>query len=169
MMLDTTQVDTIPPVPPDTTIQVVYTIDEIDTSVAPQVGDFVRTITGKPFDVERDKFRLNTSQYTVRTAVAADLERIKVVPNPYIISAQWELDAELQSVQFTNLPSECDIHIYTITGERVAMIEHRNETESWEYWDMQSFNRQLIAYGMYIYVVETPAGDTKIGKFAIIK
>jgi hypothetical protein len=30
-------------------------------------------------------------------------------------------------------------------------------------------NRQEVAAGLYVYVVETPEGDKKIGKFAIIR
>ncbi|MDZ7339248.1 MAG: hypothetical protein ONB30_11975 [candidate division KSB1 bacterium] len=145
----------------------VYT--KVDTGVAPQTGDVLRIISGKPFLGKRDKFRLNTSRYALREAEKADLKKVRVVPNPYIISAQWELDPNQRLIQFTNLPNKCDIHIYTITGERVYTLHHDHETRSWEYWNMLSFNQQEVAYGMYIYVVETPNGNKEVGKFAVIR
>jgi hypothetical protein len=38
-----------------------------------------------------------------------------------------------------------------------------------ESWNLISENNQSIASGLYIYVVETPTGENKIGKFAVIK
>ena len=80
-------------------------------------------------------------------------------------------------LQFTNLPTVCDIHIYTLSGERVITLHHENKLKSdegddvkgWEYWNLLSFNQQEVAYGCYIYVVETPQGKKKIGKFVILR
>jgi len=145
------------------------TTTEKDTSVAPVTGDILRLVSGKPFDGSRDFFRVSTLAYKTRAVQLADLEKIRVVPNPYMISAEWELDANYKKLAFTNLPSECDIHIYTLSGERVYSMHHENETEGWEWWNMLSFNQQEIAYGCYLYVVETPNGNKKIGKFVILK
>ncbi|MGQ9852054.1 MAG: hypothetical protein ACUVTG_01505 [Candidatus Oleimicrobiaceae bacterium] len=147
--------------------QWVYT--KVDTGKAPQSGDVLRIISGKPLLGKRDKYRLNSARYAIRQAEKADLKKVRVVPNPYIVSAQWELDPNQRLIQFTNLPSKCDIQIYTVTGERVYTLHHDHETQSWEYWNMLSFNQQEVAYGMYIYVVETPNGHTQVGKFAIIR
>ncbi len=151
--------------PPDTSYTLAYT----DTSIAPTVGDVMRIVTGKPFQAGRDVFRLETAALVAREVQASDLDRIKVVPNPYVISAEWELSEYTKMLAFTNLPSVCDIHIYTLTGERVNTMHHESVEEGWLYWDMLNFYRQEIATGMYIYVVETPNGEKKIGKFAVIK
>lgn len=140
-----------------------------DTSVAPVTSDIVRLITGKPFNGKRDFFRLNTAAFTSREATKEDLDKVKVVPNPYIISAEWELDPNKKQLAFTNLPTVCDIHIYTISGERVASLHHESSIEGWEWWNMLSFNQQEIAYGCYIYVIETPSGMKKIGKFVVLR
>ena len=145
------------------------TITETDTSVAPVTGDVLEMITGKPFKGDRDFFRINTSAYTSENVTDDDLDLIKVVPNPYIISAEWELDANYKQLCFTNLPTECDIHIYTLSGERVISLHHESETDGWEWWNLLSFNQQEIAYGCYIYVVETPSGKKKIGKFVVLR
>ena len=140
-----------------------------DTSRLPVTGDVVRLITGKPFKGSRDFFKINTSQFEARTVEKQDLDKIKVVPNPYIVSAEWELDPYKKQLAFTNLPTVCDIHIYTLSGERVTSIRHESTTEGWEWWDMLSFNQQEISYGCYLYIVETPNGQKKIGKFVILR
>ncbi len=145
------------------------TVTVTDTSVTPVTGDVVRLITGKPFKGSRDFFRINTAGYTSRTVEDEDLDKIRVVPNPYMITAEWDIDQYNKQISFTNLPTECDIHVYTLTGERVISLYHQSETQGWERWNMLSFNQQEIAYGCYIYVVETPSGKKKIGKFVILR
>ncbi len=86
-----------------------------------------------------------------------------------MITAEWDIDQYNKQISFTNLPTECDIHVYTLTGERVISLYHQSETQGWERWNMLSFNQQEIAYGCYIYVVETPSGKKKIGKFVILR
>ena len=140
-----------------------------DTSVAPVTGDILQLITGKPFKGDRDFFQINTSAYAANAIKEEDLDMVKVVPNPYIISAEWELDPNYKQLAFTNLPTVCDIHIYTLSGERVITLHHEHETEGWEWWNMLTFNQQEIAYGCYIYVVETPKGKKKIDKFVILR
>ena len=164
--LDTTSVTIDTTVtPPDT----VYTIARTDTGRAPQTGDIMSIVSGKPFKGGRDFFRLQTAGLAAREVTSNDMDKIKVVPNPYVISAEWELNEYSKQLAFTNLPAECDIHIYTLTGERVNTMHHESVEEGWYYWDMLNFYRQEIATGMYIYVVETPSGEKKIGKFAVIK
>ncbi len=140
-----------------------------DTSVAPVTGDILQLITGKPFKGDRDFFRINTAAYTADAIDEENLDKVKVVPNPYIISAEWELDPNYKQLAFTNLPTVCDIHIYTLSGERVISFHHESETEGCEWWNLLSFNQQEIAYGCYIYVIEVPSGKKKIGKFVILR
>ncbi|MFQ6093743.1 MAG: hypothetical protein ACE5OR_13900, partial [bacterium] len=131
-------------------------------------GDEIVLKTKKPL-VGGDRFRVETSKYTVEATAPTALDSIKVVPNPYVVSEEWELNENLREIHFTHLPPVCDIHIYTLTGEPVRTIHHDNATVGWAAWDLLTELRQEVAYGLYIYVVETPDGRTKIGKFAIIK
>ena len=116
-----------------------------------------------------DRFRIETSKYSVDVRADNVLDSIKVVPNPYVVSAVWELNENVREIHFTHLPPLCDIHIYTLTGEPVRTINHDNATVGWAAWDLLTENRQQVAYGLYIYVVETPDGRTKMGKFAVIQ
>ena len=103
------------------------------------------------------------------------LDDVKVVPNPYIISATWErkrlgdpkLGEPIRDIAFTNLPSRCTINVYTLDGNLIKTIEHTNGTGT-EFWDLRSFSNQLIATGIYVYHVQSDVGE-KVSKFAVVR
>jgi hypothetical protein len=104
------------------------------------------------------------------------LDFIKVVPNPYIVRNPWEVSSDYGELRFTNLPDECTIRIYTISGSLIRTLEHKVEANAasaiqggTEKWDVLTDNNQRPASGIYIYHIETPDGDTKTGKFALIR
>ena len=96
-------------------------------------------------------------------------ENVAVVPNPYRGSAAWEA-IYFNKIAFINLPAMCNIHIYTLAGNHVVTLEHRDFSGEigTEYWDLVSRNEQDVVTGLYVYRVETE-DDFTIGKFAIIK
>jgi hypothetical protein len=108
-------------------------------------------------------------------APRASVNNIRVVPNPYIISATWErkrlgdpqLGEPIRDIAFTNLPGQCTITIYTLDGNLVKTIQHTNASGS-EFWDLRSFSNQLIATGVYFYHVKSDVGE-RVGKFAVVR
>jgi hypothetical protein len=107
---------------------------------------------------------------------------VKVVPNPYIIFNGWEKTSEQRFVRFTHLPNECTIRIFTMSGDLVKVIKHKDSnakpldqggTETWDFTNqspgrMQTASSgQLIASGVYIYHVESPVGEA-VGKLVFI-
>ena len=73
---------------------------------------------------------------------------------------------------FDELPKQCTISIYTITGELVDVIDHgdENNLDVVHEWDLKNENGEIVAPGLYIFVVEAGSGlDPRIGKFVIIK
>jgi len=98
-----------------------------------------------------------------------NLDHITVAPNPYIVHSDFENNEYKKQVRFTRLPQECTITIFTISGETVRKLEHDNSEDGNALWDLRSYNNQEVAPGLYIYVVETPSGNKKIGKFAIVR
>ena len=66
------------------------------------------------------------------------------------------------------LPSECTISIYTTRGELVNKLYHNNGTGD-ENWNLTNSSGIEIAFGVYIYIVQTPGGEKTMGKFAVIK
>jgi len=105
--------------------------------------------------------------------VKNELDKIKVVPNPYIVSSLWEPEfgelrkEPLRQIQFINLPPECTIYIFTIDADLIKTIDH-NATNGTEVWDLRTEGGRELSAGMYIYVVKTKDSEYK-ERFAIIK
>lgn len=113
------------------------------------------------------------------------LDRVKVVPNPYIGSASWNNPAPSSSfpwehrILFTNLPGDAKIRIFTIDGDYVAEIEANQSVvmgESFDLsnasvaeWDVMTRNNQEAAPGIYLYVVTSKSLGNKTGRFVIIR
>jgi len=98
-----------------------------------------------------------------------NLNNIKVVPNPYIVHSDYNETKYKRRIRFTRLPKICTITIFTITGEKVRELNHNSSIDGNAWWDLRSSNNQEIAPGLYIYVVETPGGNKKIDKFAVVR
>ena len=99
-----------------------------------------------------------------------DLDKIKVVPNPFISNSNYFNESPGNSlIRFTHLPQRCTISIYTISGEFVTTITHDDDFDGSEWWDVRNGRGEEIAPGLYIYVVETPTGEKKIDKFAVVR
>ncbi len=87
------------------------------------------------------------------------LDSIKVVPNPYKASSRFNETSNLRKIRFTNLPSQVQISIYTITGEHVTSFEHAEQFDGNAWWNLRTGNNQdgqEVAPGLYIYVIEFP-------------
>jgi hypothetical protein len=71
---------------------------------------------------------------------------------------------------FSNLPSECAIQIYTLSGGRVRELHHSDLSGSTgqETWDGRTSGGARAASGVYLWRVES-AGDGKNGKLMIIR
>ena len=69
------------------------------------------------------------------------------------------------SLTFGDLPSECNITIYTISGQKVTEL---SGSATNLLWDVKTEGGSPVASGVYIYVVEG-GGGTKTGKLIIIR
>jgi hypothetical protein len=121
-----------------------------------------------------DSYRFRINGAVVATVQAKnELERIKVVPNPYLVSSLYEPEygelrkEPLRQLQFINLPQECTIHIFTVAGDRIKTIEHSTANGT-EVWDLRAEGGREIASGVYLYIVKTEAAQFK-STFAVIK
>jgi len=147
-------------------------------AAAPEDGDIFRIETNKPF---RSSVVYSFSTEALTTPVVAEnLNKIKVVPNPYIVKASWDPGIigdvaryPQRKIQFRNLPEECTITIFTVAGDRVATLEHNDywggQNIGSTDWNLLTYEGVEAASGLYVYVVKIPSGDTFVGKFAIIK
>lgn len=136
-------------------------------AVAPSYGDQFTIRTYKPFRKEiRYEFRTQRMNFSATQDI--DLEKIRVVPDPYVVANIWEVNQFGKKLMFNHLPNQCKISIFTVSGDRVVDIDHNNNT-GYEFWNMRTYNDQYIAYGLYVYVVSTSTGQKKVGKFLVIK
>ena len=105
----------------------------------------------------------------------ADMENIRVVPNPFVISAPWDearvgnsiFGEPVRNIAFTHLPSPCTIRIFTVDGDLVKTLEHTNPSGR-EEWNLLSAEQRPVVSGIYFYHVESSLGE-KVGRFAIIR
>ncbi|MFQ6606114.1 MAG: hypothetical protein ACE5DP_00450 [Fidelibacterota bacterium] len=169
--IDSIQVDTT--YSSDTT----FVLDTTYLPVEPvEAGDIIGIFTTKPF-TEKDRFTFMTVSSRVDTNRAREeLQRVAVVPNPYVVTASWEPKHLFVSgrgkrkIDFIHLPKDCTIQIFTLSGYLVDTIEHHDVLEDGsESWDLLSKDGLEIAFGVYIYYLKAPGIGEKVGKFAVIK
>ncbi len=153
-----------------------WQLDLEDVGATPAAGDVFFIGTRKPFDAH-DAFVINTAAATTDAArVANELKNVFVVPNPYVTSASFEPTNPVsrsergdRRLYFANVPNKCTIRIYTVAGELVDTIHHESLlTDGKAFWDLRTKDNMNIAYGLYIFHVESDEGSY-IGKFAVIK
>jgi len=154
-----------------------YLTTGIDTiQYIPQPGDTAFIKLSKPF-LSGDVFKfISQAQHIDQNLERAGLDNIKVVPNPYLGSAQWEsknpysTGRGTRSLHFTHLPAQCTIRIFSVDGALVSTIYHNSPIDDGtEDWNMLSKDNLSISYGVYVAYVEAPGIGSKIVKFAVIK
>lgn len=145
-------------------------------AIEPQPGNKFVFSTTKPFK-SGDYFTFTTKASSVDASLAKDeLNRIKVVPNPYISAASWERRNLNQTgrgerrIDFIHLPQQCTVRIYSVTGALIKTLYKDSPTQNGALsWNLISEDGMDIAYGLYIYHVDAPGIGEYIGKFAVIK
>jgi len=139
-------------------------------------GDVLLLVTRKPF-AKNDEFTFRTIAATTDSIlVAQELEDIYVVPNPYVATSVFEPRNPIarsargeRRLYFANVPQQCTIRIYTLAGELVETLNHNSSLDDGKlFWDMRTKDNMNLAYGLYIFHVDSPEGSF-IGKFAVIK
>jgi len=100
------------------------------------------------------------------------LGKVYVIPNPLVVtnglSGQSDPNGEVTDrVQFFGLTKHCTIRIFSYSGQLVNTIEHNAESY-YNSWYQISRNDQLLASGVYFFVVEDENGARSHGKFVVI-
>ncbi len=134
-----------------------------DTSFA--TGD-IFTVEGAPVNGADDIFAFRTDGVNI-TDAKSSLDKIRVVPDPYIVHASWETNKFERKLQFTHLPEICTIRIYTLSGDLITTLQHSDGSGTVD-WNMLSRDGLDISPGVYFYHVESSVGN-RTGRFALIK
>jgi photosystem II stability/assembly factor-like uncharacterized protein len=144
----------------------------------PGEGDILELVTIKPFtraDVYRFSIEGNNIPRVEGEMPADALRNVRVVPNPYLVTHIGERrtygpNEPQNELHFTNLPAQCTIRIFNVSGQLVQTINVNNNIGVNRYvWDMRNQNGHMIPYGVYIYHVDAPGVGEHTGKFAVIK
>ncbi len=134
--------------------------------------------TLKPF-TSRDAFEFTTVAEHHDDEVAKDkLEDIRVVPNPYVATAEWEQPLRPgvisgrgeRKIDFINVPEGSKIDIFTSRGSHVITLHHEGGiTDGAVSWNLRTKENLEVAFGVYFYVVDAPDIGQKFGRIALIK
>ena len=144
--------------------------------IYPKADDVFLIKTSKQF-ATGDYFVFSTKASGIDlTKAKTDLEKINVVPNPYVSQASWERRNLNQTgrgerrIDFINLPAECTIKIFTVDGSLVRTLnKSTGPADGTVSWNLVTEDGMDVAYGLYIFHVEAPGVGEHIGKFALIK
>jgi hypothetical protein len=116
----------------------------------------------------RESAKTNITFHTKNVAAVEQLDKVYAVPNPFVSKSGFTGLGMEDAVGFYGLPEKCTIKIYSYAGQLVETIKHDADKFSTA-WFQITRNRQDIASGVYVYVVETPEGDRTTGKLIVIK
>jgi hypothetical protein len=101
-------------------------------------------------------------------------DNVVVVPNPFHAIAADKYGGN--RLNFMNLPAYCDIHIYTMTGDRIRTLKHTDGDGDEEWLKQLTRSQMPIVSGVYLFVVEErespdgpKTGEKAFGKFVVIQ
>jgi hypothetical protein len=146
-----------------------------DSKRPPKAGNLFSVVTIQPILPNiQDKYRFTIKGSKINTTVqSSEMNKIRVVPNPYIVSSLFEPELgelriePLRQIQFINLPSICTIYIFNVAADKVKTLYHNSQGGT-ETWDLRTESGREVAPGVYIYVVKTDQSQY-MERFAIIK
>jgi len=114
----------------------------------------------------------NLTVHETQAPPAGKLGKVYVIPNPLIVTSGLkgsDPTGEIgDRIQFVGLTKRCTIMIFSYSGQLIRTIEHNRETYG-NPWYQLSINNQIIASGVYFFVVEDrETGARSNGKFIVI-
>ena len=94
--------------------------------------------------------------------VATSLGNVKAYPNP------WRVDKHANTpIKFDNMPAASTIKLFTVSGHEVTTLSA--DSNGMAAWYRTNDSGDLVASGIYIYLIIDPQGNETSGKLAIIK
>lgn len=123
---------------------------------------------GTPISCQNDLFTLSnevTPQNTMR--------EIYAVPNPYRTGSTQYTAPNYHNypdnkIRFVNVPTSCELRIYTPAGDLVRSLHNETGTGVIE-WDVRNRGGEEVSSGVYIFRVERNNGDSMYGRLTIIR
>lgn len=97
----------------------------------------------------------------------SNLDKIRVVPNPYYNQSRYELSSVVRIVRFINMPEQGTVRIFNLAGQLVRTLQKTDPTISVLEWNLQNENGLPVASGVYIYHVEVPGVGSAVGRMVV--
>jgi hypothetical protein len=95
------------------------------------------------------------------SVVSGDFSQVKVYPNP------WRKDKHAgKNVIFTNLPADCTVKIFTVSGHLAKDLGPASGTAT---WDLSNDSGERVGSGIYVYLIKDSEGNKVRGKVAVMK
>jgi hypothetical protein len=110
----------------------------------------------------------------ITSVTRAQLDSIRVVPNPFVAFSTFQSSINESRVVFTHLPIRGTLRIYTVSGQFVQQItwtEADLNANGDLHYNLRTREGTDLATGMYIWVMHTDLGgrQTARGKFVVIR
>lgn len=129
-------------------------------------GQYVSDGPGTSVNEWFNKYSFNMDELATQTqADASDsikdsiMNLINVVPNPYYAYSNYETDRLDNRIKIVNLPDECTVKIYTVSGTLVRTFTKDDSRVTSIDWDLTNGAGIPIAGGLYLIHVDVPSID----------
>lgn len=93
------------------------------------------------------------------------LNMINVVPNPYYAYNQYETGRLDNRIKIVNLPDECTIRIYNVSGNLIRTLTKSTNSITSVDWDLKNQKNVPISGGVYLIHVEVPNVGERVLKW----
>jgi len=138
-------------------------------TITGEPGSFAFASTIRPPTVPGLSAQVGYEGGTYDSTTVVSLDNVHTVPDPYYVTNSLETTANTKQLKIVNLPSQAIIRIYSVSGVLVQVLSHNDVTDGGAAtWNLRNRNNQFVASGVYFYHVETPTGQSKVGRFTIV-
>ena len=103
---------------------------------------------------------------TQLASTRGEMDKIRVVPNPYYGYNQNQSSFTERFITFRRLPQKCTIKIYTLNGDLVRQFDKDNMDATLK-WNLTNLENASVASGMYIALIDAVGIGQKIIKLAV--
>lgn len=102
-----------------------------------------------------------------------DLNRVYAVPNPFRSGSSQFTTPNYHNfpdnkVRFVNVPSDCTLRIYTVSGDFIYQVDNTGGMGNLE-WDTRNTAGEFVTSGAYIFRCKDPSGNDVYGRLIIIR
>lgn len=125
-------------------------------------------LSATPINNNFPLYKFNTADIETHkndeTSAKDALALINIVPNPYYAYSAYEKSTADNIVKITNLPDQCTVSIYTLSGTLIRKFKKDDAITSLD-WDLKNQSRIPVASGLYIIHVDVPNVGERILKW----